>query len=420
MRPGDDNDGGSTPSQHHAPSSSSARHLDAADGAVDAIANASRETRLRTTDRASATASESVRVASRSPHPYHRRSSVLEGGTSRIKPDIAARSREEPLSGAATGARKGRKNTSGGEDENEVGRRDSETPAVVGRESPIESGTEADDESISYIKALPAPPLRLHKGLKTAMGTGLDGSETPLLTPSAIDEEGARFDFPITNAKNKRSAAEKAANEEELREARARFVKRRRAELGRRACEVLLLIVIGMLVLGNELVRSSIQPWHRGQFHEWNMSCAGRVTLTELCSRASEPCLHHLGAVPSLPHSPHRIRMETHKVMEARAEDHTSACSIRPRALALPTIHTSHDRAGLAAYLPKGATAESCSRTLIGARRTFPLRQLGHRTIALAHRNDPADCLRAHRLPAQDLCDQAIHAEDGVVGASGA
>lgn len=379
MRPGeDDDDGGSTPSQHHAPSSSSASRLNAADGAVDAIANASREARLRTTDHASTTASGSVRVASRSPHPYHRRSSVLEGGSSRIKPDLAARSREEPLSAAAAGARKGKTSTRGEEDVQEVGRRDSETPAVVGRGSPNESGTEADDESISYIKALPAPPLRLHKGLKTTMGTGLDGPETPLLTPSAIDEEGARFDFPITNAKNKRSAAEKAANDEELREARARFVKRRRAELGRRACEVLLLIVIGMLVLGNESVRSSIQPWHRGQFYGCNTVCARFVTLTELCSRASEPCLHHLGAVPPLPHSPHRLRMETHKVMEARAEDHTSARSIRPRALALPTIHTSHDRADLAAYLSKGSAAQSCSRPLICARRTFPLRQLGY------------------------------------------
>jgi hypothetical protein len=130
------------------------------------------------------------------------------------------------------------------------------------RGSPNESGTEADDESISYLKALPAPPLRSRKGLKVAMPAGMDGQETPLLTPTAIDEEGKRFDFPTT--KSKKTGVEKTAADDELREARAKFVKRRRAELARRASEVLLLALIGMLVLGNESIRSSIQQWHRG------------------------------------------------------------------------------------------------------------------------------------------------------------
>ena len=206
----------------------------------------------------------------------------MEGGLSRIKPDIASRSREEPLgsgtaftTGSTVGGFASRRakgstqsdDVTGEVQETERRERNISTPHLVGKGSPNESGTEADDESISYTKALPAPPLRPRKGLKTGMGTGLDGAETPLLTPSAIDEEGARFDFSVTsNAKSRKSAAEKTATDEELREARARFVKRRRAELGRRACEVLLLIVIGMLVLGNEMVRLAIQPWHRGQF----------------------------------------------------------------------------------------------------------------------------------------------------------
>lgn len=189
----------------------------------------------------------SVRLASRSPHPYHRKSSILES-TSRIKPDLAHRSRQEPLS---SGAR-----ASGGSlrSQDDPTRRRSRFG-----ESPNESGTEADDEGMTHFRALPAPPLKARKGWKF----GADGSETPLLTPSAIDEEGARLEFPF--AKSDKAAAEQAKIDQGLREARAKFVRRRRAELGRRASEVLLIVLIGMLILGNELIRSSTQLWHRGQ-----------------------------------------------------------------------------------------------------------------------------------------------------------
>jgi hypothetical protein len=135
--------------------------------------------------------------------------------------------------------------------------------------SPSESGTEADDESFSYTKALPAPPLRPRKGLKMALATGFDGQMTPLLTPTAIDEEATRFDFPT--ATSKKAGLERTSTDDELREARAKFVKRRRAELVRRASEVLLLAIIGLRILGNELIRSSTEHWHRGQLGQWLM-----------------------------------------------------------------------------------------------------------------------------------------------------
>jgi hypothetical protein len=97
------------------------------------------------------------------------------------------------------------------------------------------------------------------------MPTGVDGQETPLLTPTAIDEQGKQFDFPI--AKSKKTGQEKVDADEALRIARAKFVKRRRAELSRRVCEVLLLAFIGMLVLGNEPIRLSIQDWQRGRYN---------------------------------------------------------------------------------------------------------------------------------------------------------
>lgn len=196
------------------------------------------------------------RVASRSPHPYHRRS-VLEG-TTRIKPDIAVRSREEPLA-----ALKPKRPSYMREGAEQGLLQRTSRDAATGQASPSESGTEADDESIAYIRALPAPPLRPRKGLRVAMATGIEGQMTPLLTPTAIDEEATRFDFPII--KGKKIGQERAATDDELREARAKFVKRRRAELVRRASEVCLLALIGLLVLSNKSVRSSIEQWHRGQ-----------------------------------------------------------------------------------------------------------------------------------------------------------
>jgi hypothetical protein len=209
------------------------------------------EAARRRTRLATASGSGNNRVASRSPHPYHRRS-VLEGAT-RIKPDLASRSREVPF------APKAKRSIHAG-DEQGLTRRASR--GNTRGSSPNESGTEADDEAISYIKALPAPPLRPRKGLKMALASGIDGQMTPLLTPTAIDEEATRFDFPTT--KSKKAGQERTTTDEELREARAKFVKRRRAELARRASEVLLLALIGMIILGNELVRSSIGHWQRG------------------------------------------------------------------------------------------------------------------------------------------------------------
>jgi hypothetical protein len=157
---------------------------------------------------------------------------------------------------------------------------------------------------------------------------GMDGQETPLLTPTAIDEEGARFDFSASSAsKSKKAGVEKSVTDEVLREARAKFVKRRRAELARRASEVLLLVVIGMFVLGNEVVRSSIQPWHRGQYTKENTQ-AVNCWLIEMCSRTCEPCHHYLSAVPALSNPSNSLCVEEDQIMEAHSEDHTASCRI--------------------------------------------------------------------------------------------
>jgi hypothetical protein len=129
--------------------------------------------------------------------------------------------------------------------------------------SPSESGTEADDEGYGFIKALPAPPLRPRKGLRDIRGAGSDGISTPLLTPTGIEEEARRFSQDSSTSR--RTDRGRTATEEETRIARAKFVKRRRAEVVRRASELALLVVIGLLAVNESQTWRAVGHWHRGE-----------------------------------------------------------------------------------------------------------------------------------------------------------
>ncbi|KAK4204232.1 hypothetical protein QBC40DRAFT_273040 [Triangularia verruculosa] len=148
---------------------------------------------------------DTLRALSRSPHPYHRQSFEL------LEPSDRLISRNEPF------------------------------PAL-GKNSapPSESGTEADDEH--FLKGLPAPKARLHKGLR-GKNEPLSGTSTPFLSPAVMEEEG-RKTILSTNHVEKRVAAERV---------------RRRKEIIRRITEVLLLGLQGVIVALN----SDVQPYVR-------------------------------------------------------------------------------------------------------------------------------------------------------------
>lgn len=191
-----------------------------------------------------------LRVPSRSPHPYHRRN-PSDGLT--LEPDPQQEPCDESL---PTPTQQGEI----GESE-EITWRTPRRPASL---TPSESGTEADDEGgHSFIKALPAPPLKPRKGLRDATVPGQDGAITPLLTPTKLDEEGSRFLFD--RQASRRTDSDRSSTDEETRAARAKFVKRRRAELHRRISEVALLAFLGLLILWNEPIRTSLHSWHRGK-----------------------------------------------------------------------------------------------------------------------------------------------------------
>jgi hypothetical protein len=110
--------------------------------------------------------------------------------------------------------------------------------------SPSESGTEADDESFNFLKALPAPPLKSRKGLRGSK------EEEGELTPTQLDREVIRLsDLGIPEPKEEDPMPEVEDPKQETQSIR---VRRRRAEILRRVLEGALLAFCGALVLTNQ------------------------------------------------------------------------------------------------------------------------------------------------------------------------
>ncbi|POS79419.1 cytidylyltransferase [Diaporthe helianthi] len=113
------------------------------------------------------------------------------------------------------------------------------SPAFTKDSTPnTDSGTEADDEI--FVKRLPAPRARLHKGLR-GIPEPPSGVATPLLTPSLPDG-----DVGTSRSKERSTEDEKRHRTETA---------RRRKEIFRRATEVLILSGLGRLVVTNPDVR---------------------------------------------------------------------------------------------------------------------------------------------------------------------
>ena len=201
---------------------------------------------------------EATRLLTRSPHPYHRRSIHLYSSKEARAGLSPNPSEHSSGSSWSSDAEEGKKAAHGAESGSQIPSR-----------SMSESGTEADDEGYSFVKALPAPPIRPHKGLRDLRGTDIDGirSESPLLTPSILDEESRRLSNRSGYFKGTRKASEASSpSDEEVRREREKFAKRRRAELLRRGFEVILVGAIGALVVGGAEATRTLRIWSRGAY----------------------------------------------------------------------------------------------------------------------------------------------------------
>jgi hypothetical protein len=163
-----------------------------------------------------------LRILSRSPHPYHRQNfELLEPSDRLIYRANAAAPTTDQISPS--------------------------TPATTGSDS----GTEADDEH--FLKGLPAPKARLHKGLRGRNET-FSGASTPLLSSGVFEEnEGRRVPLKIDRdafVQDKRKPAAERT--------------RRRREVLRRTVEVLLLIFQGGLLASNREVRPLLRLYRKG------------------------------------------------------------------------------------------------------------------------------------------------------------
>jgi len=175
---------------------------------------------------------DELRLLSRSPHPYHRqRFEILEPSD-----HIVSRASSIPAQSTGTGAQD-QVLPSAGFFTKEA------TPSS-------DSGTEADDEH--FLKGLPAPKARLHKGLRGKNDT-LSGASTPLLSPAILEDSDHKI--PVleqkeAERKNRRDAADR---------------KRQRKECIRRSTELVLLVFLGSIVGSNPDASMLVKLWRKGE-----------------------------------------------------------------------------------------------------------------------------------------------------------
>ncbi|SPN98993.1 related to phosphatidate cytidylyltransferase [Cephalotrichum gorgonifer] len=166
-----------------------------------------------------------LRLLSRSPHPYRRQSLELPYPSDRLHYNGRADNTPPDDSGTTR----------------------SGMTLIPPKDSPFasDSGTEADDEH--YLKGLPAPKTRLHKGLR-GRNEVLSGSSSPTLSPTIPEHHVAEL--------GKRSTAsieeERRHNADRARQARVAI---------RRYVEVALVASLVLMVTSHPKVRPVVRLW---------------------------------------------------------------------------------------------------------------------------------------------------------------
>jgi len=196
---------------------------------------------------------EELQQFRRSPHPYLRHRDEIR----RQSPDPAHDAPPHSQSQSRTPPRPL---------DNTMHDNDGKSRRKTASQSPSESGTEADDEGCSLIKALPAPPLRPHKGLRDSRSLGTEEWASPLLTPTQIDDEGRKLsEGYFTRTSKTRRKGDVYHSDDEARAARQKYLQRRRNELVRRTTETALLAGIAVLAVRGCDCWGKLLAWHRGQ-----------------------------------------------------------------------------------------------------------------------------------------------------------
>lgn len=185
-----------------------------------------------------------LRRLSRSPHPYHCLQFELETASERINPA----SPNAPLITSPL------QSTQTMDDEAlQLSRRLSH----IDKASNSDSGTEEDDEH--FLKGLPAPKLRSHKGLGGA-DSSPSGSPSLVQTPALFDEDDLRLRRPF-----QRTSSNLSLDQDEARKAEEKFRRRRRIEIVRRSTEAGILCFVSVILCFDAQVRKVLYMWRGGK-----------------------------------------------------------------------------------------------------------------------------------------------------------
>ncbi|KAF8863936.1 hypothetical protein BDZ45DRAFT_572820, partial [Acephala macrosclerotiorum] len=118
-----------------------------------------------------------------------------------------------------------------------------------------DSGTEADDEH--FLKGLPAPKLRPHKGLR---GVDLSGTPSPILSPAILDEDSLRSQGYLRQKK-----AASSPESDDARKLAEKLQRKRKVEVIRRCSETSILFFLAAMLCWDPEVRKLLHFWRRGK-----------------------------------------------------------------------------------------------------------------------------------------------------------
>lgn len=166
---------------------------------------------------------DSLRLLSRSPHPYHRK---------RLKcadtPSVLTDHSDRPSRNLSQWAK-----------------------------TSSDSGTEADDESTGILKGLPAPPPRPRKGLRSSWD-GVD--ESDLWYPTL--RTWPSFGRSTSSRSSRRSSGDEP--QAEVLKLRDKARRKVQIEVFRRLSETALLLSVGGVVLWQDGARAIVGAWRKG------------------------------------------------------------------------------------------------------------------------------------------------------------
>lgn len=121
-----------------------------------------------------------------------------------------------------------------------------------------DSGTEADDEH--FLKGLPAPKLRPHKGLRgTSDATG-SRTPSPMPSPALYVDENSK----LLGVRRTGSSRSRRNTEEDIIGTAGRARRKRGLELLRRGTEIALLGALGLIVTSDKEVKALLWKWRKG------------------------------------------------------------------------------------------------------------------------------------------------------------